>query len=89
MIEVRDIRKSYGSTSVLEEISLALEPGELGVLLGPSGCGKTTLLRIIAGLDTPDAGTVRLGDRQVRSPPRIDVPPITPSSPTHLLPLQL
>src|ERR1700730_12102404 len=51
------VRKTFGRFTALETIGLAVERGELVTFLGPSGCGKTTLLRIIAGLATQDAGT--------------------------------
>ena len=54
------IDKSFGPVAVLKDISLAIEPGEFVCLLGASGCGKTTLLRLVAGLETPDGGTMRL-----------------------------
>src|SRR5918996_714271 len=57
-IEVRNLTKRFGSFVALRDVSFTVRSGELVALLGPSGSGKTTLLRIIAGLETPDAGTV-------------------------------
>ncbi len=59
-IVLSDISKNFGSFSALDHINLEIPDGELVALLGPSGCGKTTLLRIIAGLEHPDAGRVWL-----------------------------
>jgi sulfate transport system ATP-binding protein len=59
-IEVEHIRKQFGQFTALDDVSLKFADGELTALLGPSGCGKTTLLRIIAGLEFPDAGRVLL-----------------------------
>ncbi len=57
-IEVRNVNKQFGAFRALNDINLDIHSGELVALLGPSGCGKTTLLRIIAGLETPDSGSI-------------------------------
>ncbi|MGD9773723.1 sulfate/molybdate ABC transporter ATP-binding protein [Diaphorobacter sp.] len=57
-IEIRNVSKQFGSFQALRDVSLDIQSGELIALLGPSGCGKTTLLRIIAGLETPDVGSI-------------------------------
>jgi len=62
---LKNICKSFGSTLVLENVSLELDQGELLVLLGPSGCGKSTLLRLIAGLEELDQGEIYIGSRRV------------------------
>jgi spermidine/putrescine transport system ATP-binding protein len=58
MIEIRDVTRSYGAFKALNDASLAIREGEFFSLLGPSGCGKTTLLRMIAGFDTPTSGSI-------------------------------
>src|SRR5215470_8762142 len=70
-IAVEGIRKTFGRFAALVGVSLDFPTGELIALLGPSGCGKTTLLRIIAGLERPDEGSVLFdghdaSDRDVR-----------------------
>ena len=59
-LQIEGLRRNYGSVSALDSIDLTIQRGEFFSLLGPSGCGKTTLLRLIAGLDYPDAGQIRL-----------------------------
>ena len=64
-MEFKDVHLSYGEVDALRGISFVLEPGEIVCLLGPSGCGKTSLLRLAAGAEQPDSGTVWLDDRKV------------------------
>jgi multiple sugar transport system ATP-binding protein len=59
------LSKGFGSHQVLKDVSLHIEDGEFLTILGPSGCGKSTLLKIVAGLETADAGSVLLGGRQL------------------------
>ena len=73
-LRLSNIGKSYGETRVLANIDLDIAAGEFVAVLGPSGCGKTTLLRLIAGFDKPDEGTITLGDRQVAGG-KVMVPP--------------
>jgi ABC-type Fe3+/spermidine/putrescine transport system ATPase subunit len=63
LLEVESISKAYDGTPVLQEVWFRVEEDEIVCLLGPSGCGKTTLLRIVAGLETADAGQVTFGGR--------------------------
>ena len=68
------LRRTYGAVVALAGIDLEVRRGELLAVLGPSGCGKTTLLRLIAGFEAPDAGTVTVGGRLVSGPTTF-VPP--------------
>jgi NitT/TauT family transport system ATP-binding protein len=69
IVEIRGISKTYGTdVEALRDIDLDLPRGKLTSLLGPSGCGKTTLLKIIAGLIAPSAGTVTVNGKRVEGP---------------------
>ncbi len=64
-LDVSGLRKSFGPTHVLHGIDLAVEDGEMIVIVGASGCGKSTLLRIVAGLETATSGSIRIAGREV------------------------
>jgi sulfate/thiosulfate transport system ATP-binding protein len=68
-IEVHNVSKRFGTFDALDDVSIRVGDGALTALLGPSGSGKSTLLRIIAGLETPDAGEVTIGGEQVTDAP--------------------
>lgn len=75
-LEVRGVTKSFGSTLVLDGVDLVVPVGSITAVLGPSGGGKTTLLRIVAGFERPDGGTVSIGgtpvaDRERSTPPEL------------------
>jgi sn-glycerol 3-phosphate transport system ATP-binding protein len=70
-IELEHIVKTWGAARAVDDISIRADEGSLLVLLGPSGCGKSTTLRLIAGLEQPDSGTVRIGG--------VDVTALTPA----------
>jgi multiple sugar transport system ATP-binding protein len=69
-VGIRDVKKTFGSTRVIQGVSVDIQDGEFVILVGPSGCGKSTLLRMIAGLENISGGEIRIGDRVVN-----DVPP--------------
>lgn len=71
-MEIRDISKAFGigpmRQQVIKDCSFALERGKLTVLIGPSGCGKTTLINLLAGYETPDAGTITVDGNPIKGP---------------------
>ncbi|AMK10778.1 ABC transporter ATP-binding protein [Pseudodesulfovibrio indicus] len=70
-IELAGVTRTFGGTPAVSDLTVRFHPGELCCLLGPSGCGKSTTLRLIAGLEQPDSGTIRIRGRDVRAlPPR-------------------
>ncbi len=68
-IQLEGVAKHWGESRALDGITFSAEPGSFVVLLGPSGCGKSTTLRLIAGLDVPTAGAIRIGGRDVTALP--------------------
>ncbi|MBN1317161.1 MAG: ATP-binding cassette domain-containing protein [Anaerolineales bacterium] len=68
-LEIDGLTKRFGSTIAVDDVTLTVERGDIVCLLGASGCGKTTLLRMIAGLETPDRGSVRFAGRDMAGAP--------------------
>src|SRR3977135_2545981 len=68
-VELRQGRKSFGSTQVVHGVDVSISDGEFVVLVGPSGCGKSTLLRMIAGLEEVTSGAISIGGRIVNNLP--------------------
>ena len=67
IVSCNGVSKSFGAVLAVDDVSLSLRAGEIGALLGPSGCGKTTLLRLIAGFEAPDAGSIDVAGQRVAS----------------------
>ena len=67
-IEFKNIDKFYGDNHVLKGINLEIQKGDFVTLLGPSGCGKSTLARMIAGLEKPTDGEIKIGGKRVEKP---------------------
>ena len=65
ILEIKDQKKSFGDTPILQGLSLKVQKGEVVVVLGPSGCGKSTLLRCINGLETIQAGDILLDGQSI------------------------
>ena len=59
-VKIEHVRKAYGQKVVYKDLNLTINDGECFTLLGPSGCGKTVMLRMIAGFESPDAGTIKI-----------------------------
>ena len=74
LLKVESITKRFADTPVVKDVNFTVYPGEIFALLGPSGCGKTTTLRIIAGFETADTGTILMGERLLANE-AIHVPP--------------
>ncbi len=66
-LAITGLNKWFGSVHVVKDLNIEVEPGEFLVLLGPSGCGKTTALRMVAGLEQANSGTIHIGDTEVTS----------------------
>jgi spermidine/putrescine ABC transporter ATP-binding subunit len=73
-VQIRGVSKSYGPVRALRDVSLDVAPGQFLTLLGPSGCGKTTLLRLVAGFEQPDDGSIAISGRDVTSMPAHERP---------------
>ena len=74
MIEIENLRKSYGKVAALQGVTFEVSSGEVLAVVGPSGCGKTTLLRLVAGLESPDEGRVLIGGVEASTPGRMIAP---------------
>jgi len=74
-VSLKSVSKHYGDKPAVANVDLEVAAGEFVALLGPSGCGKTTLLRLLAGFETPDTGTISIGAREIARAGKMLVPP--------------
>ncbi|MFZ9843102.1 MAG: ABC transporter ATP-binding protein, partial [Ilumatobacteraceae bacterium] len=72
LVEIRNLAKAFGAVKAVDNVSLDIESGEFITLLGPSGSGKTTVLRLIAGFEDPDAGSIHLSGEDITHVPPFD-----------------
>ena len=68
-LEIRDVTKAYGANTVVRNVSLTVPRGQFVCFLGPSGCGKTTLMRMVAGLETPTSGRIFMNEKDITDTP--------------------
>ena len=71
-LELISVSKRFGRATAIDDVSLVVEDNELFCLFGPPGCGKSTILRLLLGLEAPDAGEIRIGGRDVTELPPAD-----------------
>ena len=69
MLELRHVKKSYDNVTILEDINLEIQDGEIVSILGPSGCGKTTLLNLVLGLTPADSGEILFNGKDITNVP--------------------
>ncbi len=69
LLRIESVSRSFGALVAVDDVSFEIDAGEFFALLGPSGCGKTTLMRLIAGFETPDSGRIFIDDREVSGEP--------------------
>src|SRR6201997_5038960 len=69
LVQLEEVSKRFANIAAVDRVSLTIREGEFFALLGPSGCGKTTLLRLLAGFETPDSGRILLDGKDIASVP--------------------
>ena len=89
-LQIQDVVKDFGGYKAVNHVNLDIAKGEIFALLGPSGCGKTTLLRMLAGFETPSSGRILLNGQDLAAmPPLVHILPIFASFPLPDLPSPL